>query len=377
MRTGASFLPVFCYLCGTISQQKLVRYNIYSRQGKSLGLTVSRTILRVGELSVMEQAYQCKYGLLKYNSDNLGDDIQSIAARQFMPAVDVLLDRDYLSGVKSEQKIKIILNGWFNSKPENWPPSPDIDPLFVSFHIARKAVALFTSEISLIYLKQHEPIGCRDTSTRDLLLSKGVDAYFSGCLTLTLKNDAAMRTEEVFLVDLDPRVIASLPPDVRAGAAVLTHIEKLYAHALYNRVSHEIKKYAPGLFKFLKNSAPVSSLWQLERHNISVIAGRMGPSRRYDQAQSLLNKYARAKLVITSRFHCAMPCLAFGTPVIFVPNIPRDPRFSGYFPYLNHYSIEGFEANANNIDFNNPEPNPGDISAMRNSLIRACEDFMR
>jgi exopolysaccharide biosynthesis predicted pyruvyltransferase EpsI len=35
-------------------------------------------------------------------------------------------------------------------------------------------------------------------------------------------------------------------------------------------------------------------------------------------AESVLKKYASAKLVVTSRLHCALPCLAFGTPVIFV-----------------------------------------------------------
>ena len=33
-------------------------------------------------------------------------------------------------------------------------------------------------------------------------------------------------------------------------------------------------------------------------------------------AKNLLNKYASAKLVITSRIHCAIPCLSLGTPVL-------------------------------------------------------------
>ena len=35
-------------------------------------------------------------------------------------------------------------------------------------------------------------------------------------------------------------------------------------------------------------------------------------------AKELINKYSKAKLVVTSRIHCGLPCIGIETPVIFV-----------------------------------------------------------
>ena len=44
---------------------------------------------------------------------------------------------------------------------------------------------------------------------------------------------------------------------------------------------------------------------------------KMSIENKLKEAERLLKKYAQAKLVITSRIHCALPCLALGTSVIF------------------------------------------------------------
>ena len=62
--------------------------------------------------------------------------------------------------------------------PEQWPPSEKIHPLFVAFHINELAKDTLLSNESIAYLKAHEPIGCRDTHTTDMLKAKGVKAYF-------------------------------------------------------------------------------------------------------------------------------------------------------------------------------------------------------
>lgn len=36
------------------------------------------------------------------------------------------------------------------------------------------------------------------------------------------------------------------------------------------------------------------------------------------KAESLVKKYAAASLVVTTRIHCALPCLGLGTPVIYI-----------------------------------------------------------
>lgn len=44
----------------------------------------------------------------------------------------------------------------------------------------------------------------------------------------------------------------------------------------------------------------------------------------FSEADSLLKKYADAKLVVTSRIHCALPCIGMETPVIYVQNKNED-----------------------------------------------------
>lgn len=148
-----------------------------------------------------------KYKLLGVSTEdgvNIGDYIQALAAGQYYDNVDGFVQREKLSEYSGEPSA-IIMNGWFMHHPFNWPPPQDlIKPLFVAFHINVSSEKELLSKKSIEYLKNHSPIGCRDQRTCRLLRDKGVDAYFSGCLTLTLGN--RYHTEEksgrVFFVDV-------------------------------------------------------------------------------------------------------------------------------------------------------------------------------
>ena len=74
------------------------------------------------------------------------------------------------------------LHGWFGLG-YGLPYHPGLRPLFVSFHL-HSIGAL--DEPTVQYLRAHGPIGCRDWTTVDLLLSAGVDAFFTGCVTSTV-----------------------------------------------------------------------------------------------------------------------------------------------------------------------------------------------
>lgn len=148
-----------------------------------------------------------KFGLLTYeenkNTYNVGDYIQSLAAAQYLPRVDAYVNREKLADYRGE-KMKMILNGWFTHNTKNWIPSEDIEPLFISFHINNTASKNMLSPEGVAYLKKHEPIGCRDKFTVTLLQEKGIEAYFSGCLTLTLdsyKKDPQVKREGFYVVD--------------------------------------------------------------------------------------------------------------------------------------------------------------------------------
>ncbi len=275
-----------------------------------------------------------QHALLKHASINLGDEIQSLAAKQFLPRVDCMLDRDGVESWRLDRPTKIILNGWFKHRPEEWPPKDsNVTPLFISFHIADdydSSVDLLTGEKAISYYKKHAPIGCRDLHTMKLLRAKGVEAYFSGCLTLTLRNPFSKRTDKIYFVDVDPAVARALLP---------------------SRVSEEVL--------FLKHEVPLHTPL----------------ADKFCLAQTYLNNYASAKLVVTSRLHCALPCVAFGTPVIFINKNLSDPRFSGLIHLLRHYSCEVVRKGLVRINWNNPGPNPVDISEMRGRLIASCRAF--
>lgn|GEM_PF-242459 len=274
-----------------------------------------------------------KYGLLKYETYNIGDEIQSIAAKQFLPIIDYLINRDNIDASDIKEKTKLILNGWFMESPENWPiKNENIDPLFISFHISDYigvSHKKLLSQESIEYYKRYEPIGCRDIYTVDLLIKAGVRAYFSGCLTLTLGKKTNEKTDKIYIVDVDPEIKKLIPSDILKDVSFSKHI--FYKEKIDD--------------KFLL-------------------------------AENLLNDYSKAKLVITSRLHCALPCLAFGTPVVFINDNLNDARFKGLIEMIRHYSTEDLKKGIVDINWKYPLPNPYDISALRRSLIEKCNQFI-
>ena len=277
-----------------------------------------------------------KYALLTYDENkrffNVGDNIQSLAAKQFLPRVDVFLNREKLADYKGP-KLKLIMNGWFTHNIHNWVPSDDIEPLFVSFHMNNTAAPFMLSDKGIAYLKKQEPIGCRDQFTADTLKSKGIEAYFSGCLTLTLDNytvDDSLRDDNIYIVD----PLYSYPRP-----------EKVF----YN-TKHAIKNIINGkAFQLRKKQKHLKNFISQELLNTAHFINQEPPSNKYSEdekfkmAEDLLNKYARAKLVITSRIHCALPCLALGTPVIFV---------NGFDSFVDSCRFDGILELFNRIDIN-------------------------
>jgi hypothetical protein len=104
------------------------------------------------------------------------------------------IDRDTISTQQRPAdcaKILVIMNGWWMhpvtyataDKTYHFPPPPFVKPIYVSVHIADKGLL---TQNTISNFKEHEPIGCRDTDTVERLTSVGINAYFSGCLTMTL-----------------------------------------------------------------------------------------------------------------------------------------------------------------------------------------------
>ena len=143
------------------------------------------------------------------------------------------------------------------------------------------------------------PIGCRDTNTRNELIKYGIKAFFSSCLTTTLDIDYSAykteRTDDIIFADF--KFGDYFPAD--------NYILSLEAYNFNNiiNITHNFNK----------------TITHIERFKL---------------AKKLIDKYARAKLVITTRLHAYLPCLALNTPVILV-NKKFDIRFSGLYKFLN------------------------------------------
>ena len=160
-----------------------------------------------------------RYGLLSYNrTNNIGDEIQSLAARRFLPQVDDLVERDRLADFQPEETTRLICNGWFLHNPEMFQFNGNLEPLLISFHITPLSGAdgLSSSFAHLLatvadtreILKRYGPVGARDIYTWKLLQEFGIPSYFSGCLTLTLNNEAPKREEWIVVTDVHPSVMS-------------------------------------------------------------------------------------------------------------------------------------------------------------------------
>lgn len=266
-----------------------------------------------------------------YSWINIGDYIQAIAASQFLDNIDIYIEREHLNSYEGEP-VNMIMNGWYMHNPENWPPSDLIHPLFVAFHINSTVAKNMLSDKSIAYLKLHEPIGCRDVYTSNLLRSKGINAYFSACLTLTLGvkySWQGQRDGKCYFVD---------PYVGNTRSVKWLFRSTLYVLFNYSSVSQQTKKMY-GEKKSFKNRLKASGfLWINNKlfskeliENASYIChywmekGSLHPSdlEKIAYAESLIKQYAKASLVITSRIHCALPCLGLDTPVLYLHDLDR------------------------------------------------------
>lgn len=258
-----------------------------------------------------------------YTPTNIGDYVQALAASQFLPSIDGFINREGLFEYEGDD-CKVIMNGWYMHNPKQWPPSPKIHPLFVSLHINVNVENEMLSPDGIKYLKQYEPIGCRDEHTRDTLLSRGVEAYFSGCLTLTLGNkfSASKRGSEVYFVD------PYIPKDNNWGL-LLKDVLYFLVHS-YQTISISRKmqvgstrlknilrvaRFARLYSRVFTNDTLVNAKYiSQENESYSLLSNK----ERLLEAEKLVRLYAKAALVVTSRIHCALPSLGLGTPVYLV-----------------------------------------------------------
>ena len=279
-----------------------------------------------------------KYKLLAVSTErkvNIGDFIQALAAAQFLPKMDGFIQREKLKDYNGEE-CKVIMNGWYMHNPDQWPPSSKINPLFVSFHINATTKDRLLSEESINYLKKFQPIGCRDYYTRDLLVSKGVDAYFSACLTLTLGKSykSEEKVDKCYFVDPFIPKKKKVLDEIGAVLWFLSHrnvwnpvgkiARKWPRKNIFSRLAYSSRFYRTYINMFTEET--LTNAEYISQMNKDYLLKFKTEEERIGEAKRLVNKYAKAKLVVTSRIHCALPCLGLETPVIFTEDMKQSAR---------------------------------------------------
>lgn len=274
-----------------------------------------------------------KKGLLVYKAKktrkNIGDYVQSVAAEQYTGREVVYVEREHTHLYRGEP-LQLIMNAWYMHVPESWPPSPDIVPLLTSMHINPDIAERMLGEKSVAYFKQYAnqngPVGCRDKSTEALLKAKGIPAYFSGCLTLTLGKTYRHNPQSQRVCFVDPH--HELPVKVKAVVLLRRYfVPFLFKRKLITALCHKLKKKPT-----FHNMLVVCSFYQTySKYFTDEVLARaefiqhlipeatLGSEEdKLETARALLRKYADSRLVVTSRIHAALPCLGMGTPVVFV-----------------------------------------------------------
>ena len=334
----AMFGPVFGHGCGDLAKQLFTVFDARVGDGSAVepSLVVHRDWLRPwvaarsdGPSAPAAPDGSVSFAVMDYGhpgrsraSANIGDHVQSLASLGHLvrhqdlrydgrqDLVDLLTQlrsrvRPELQRHSEERRVALIqidrdASMYAAIPPNTWtlafgwymhaifgtrygfPFHPNLLPIFVSFHCSKRD--LLTEE-AVAYLRRFAPIGCRDWTTVDILLSVDVPAFFSGCLTSTART--------VFPERVDRPAAEAPVAYVDMPKAVVPHRAPVHAHS-------------SDAIRFRSFATNVSD------------------------AVDLLETYrGKYRGVVTSRLHGYLPLRSLGVPVDFQPKNRSDPRFAG------------------------------------------------
>ena len=258
------------------------------------------------------------------NTNNIGDYIQTLAVIKLIGKEYKILDRESLNSYNDEPR-KVIINGWFMENPLNFPPSSNIKPLFISFHINPDIASDFLNSNTVSYLKEHQPIGCRDTFTQELLEKHNIKTFFSSCVTLTLNKTDYISTVYKKNTTLIIGAFDRLKPYIETNKGLYKALISLIK-APYKFFNYQIKN-------LIFNNWLRSQNFELNFANQIVEKKISSHEEGVKLAEQVLIKIANSDHIITSRIHSALPAVAMGKKVIFIneglDNINHRSRLSG------------------------------------------------
>lgn len=268
-------------------------------------------------------------GVFAFATRNLGDEMQSFAVLSHVDRVQTFVDRDALPEFHSDAHTSCVFNSWFLQGDDFRRPSARIEPVWHGFAAGRPQV---TSGEWLAYLREQPRIGCRDLYTTRLLADVGVNAYWSGCLTLFLGEALEVPVAErrgVIFVDVPREAEQVIPREIVESAVRLSTFP------------------APDIIN--------------------------KPLERWASLGRMADLLARAQLVVTRRLHVALPAASFGTPVVVFPDgaiSQARRRFSGYESILPIVYLDELDTTGSRIDWKNVRP-----AMIPRELLGAYKDF--
>ncbi|MCL1983384.1 MAG: polysaccharide pyruvyl transferase family protein [Clostridiales bacterium] len=217
---------------------------------------------------------------------------------------------------------------------------PQITPVFLAVQLSSvehfpAKEAFLCDEYNKNYFLRHAPIGCRDEASYGYFTRNGIPAYINGCLTATFPKSNSLSGDSIVYVDAPKALLPWVPQNLLQEKA-------LFATQQFRFSEDEIKDYRK-IFDF------IHSKYEFFRQN--------------------------ARLVVTSRLHVALPCTAFGIPVILARD-SVDERFSFIEAYVPIYSREDYQS----IDWSPKAPDIEPVKARLANLaisrIRAAKENM-
>lgn len=250
---------------------------------------------------------------------NCGDWVQVFAVENLYRYMGVDLSEvvkvkiSDLSSYKGERLVLPINYPFFGM----YDLSDDIIPVYLGISMISACAA------KGLKMDKYQPIGCRDHHTLSELRKIGLNAYYGGCLTITLgKRDNQPKEKCVYISDVDTEILDCIPNEIRENSLIRHH----------------------------------------------VLFGIYGDGRV--ESEKLFEEYKeKATLVITSKIHCAQPCIAMGIPVVFICN-KKSFRYDVLKPYIPVYSKEEIGS----VDW---APNSVDVEKFKEAILTLCASRVR
>ncbi len=255
----------------------------------------------------------------------IGDDIQFLAIKNLY---------DYM-GINYNEVVRIgyhelySYNGEYVILPISFPFygyqhdafvttfSYKIIPVFLGLSIMSSNL----SSKDIEYLRQYSPIGCRDEHTLNILRQNNIISYLNGCLTAAFpkRKNNIKNNDKIFCIDVPEYFKKYIPTDLLEQCNFVSH---MYYYS------------------------------ELEE----------SPEQ---EAYKVYEKYINeAKLIITTRLHGALPCVAAGIPVILLKD-KLSFRFTGIDKIIKAYTKEEYEK----IDWN---PCPIEYEEFKMELLNSA-----